>query len=58
MITWTPITEMPDEMRDGRKVLIWYKDGAEKVYWEYGCWVDDDRYCYDDCDVSHYSEIN
>lgn len=32
MIPWRPIAELPDELKDGREVLLW-DDGVEVVRW-------------------------
>jgi hypothetical protein len=29
MITWTPIAQLPDELKDGREVLLWDADEPE-----------------------------
>jgi hypothetical protein len=29
MITWTPIGQLPDELKDGREVLLWDADEPE-----------------------------
>jgi hypothetical protein len=34
MITWTPIAQLPDELKDGREVLLWLgKDGPTLASW-------------------------
>lgn len=32
-IEWLPIEDLPEEMKDGRDVLAWGRDGAVVVYW-------------------------
>jgi hypothetical protein len=36
MITWTPIEQLPDELKDGREVLLWLGDDGATV----ASWVD------------------
>jgi hypothetical protein len=38
MITWRPIAQLPDELKDGREVLLWEEDGAATV----AIWIDYD----------------
>jgi hypothetical protein len=33
MITWTPIAQLPDELKDGREVLLWTEFGASVCSW-------------------------
>lgn len=64
MIYWRPIADLPDDLKDGRKVLLWEPSGADV-----GCWSDT-RYPSDGAGwvetqeflpmdgVTHYAEIN
>lgn len=35
-IPWRPIDELPDELKDGRQVLLWADDGADVGTWTSG----------------------
>lgn len=58
MITWTPIADMPDELKDGREVLVSSAEhGALLASWLVDMWVDTiggNPFR----DATHYSEIN
>lgn len=67
MITWRPIAELPDELKDGRDVLLW-EDGSAAL----ANWVDyspgdvggksanwhDERGSLGHATVTHFAEIN
>lgn len=64
MIHWTPISEMPPELRDGRDVLVLLDGVVAVVVRSWGTadiddgWHDDAGDDYIDDDFTHYSEIN
>lgn len=57
MITWRPIAELPDELKDGREVLLWDEDGAETCIWHGAAWMHTAGgvFVYD---ATHFAEIN
>lgn len=59
MITWRPIAELPDELKDGRRVLVWTCNGyAHVVEWaDWGeDWRNDEMLPIDG--PTHFAEIN
>lgn len=63
MIQWTPISEMPDELRDGRRLLLWGEFEGNGYFvvaqWfpEGDYWESDDDYQYQNRCFTHYCEI-
>ncbi len=62
MITWTPIAQLPDELKDGREVLLWSDDprikGAIQVDWVGTGWAEVmEGRLLDDIDFTHFAEI-
>jgi hypothetical protein len=60
MIDWKPIAEMPDALKDGRRVLLWDVDleQPETARW-HGEWEIYERYGSDTLvGPTHYAEIN
>lgn len=69
MITWTPIEQLPDELKDGRTIFLWTgtsKDGFHieaswhETRWtpageKVPGWVDDGGAIM--CEVNHFAEI-
>lgn len=64
MITWRPIAELPDELKDGREVLLWDGDRADVGSWAIERWWDNGPGWNDTgegaplLDVTHFAEIN
>ena len=59
MITWRPIAELPDELKDGREVMAWCStDEPQIVHWNElrRYWQNDEGQIIDD--LTHFAEIN
>lgn len=62
-IEWQPIAELPEELRDGREVLLWVGFGADVGVWlqqrlgSGAGWAEDDFDKYPIDGVTHFAEI-
>lgn len=62
-ILWIAISELPEELKDGREVLLWDGDSADVCTWTVRNW-DGEQSWIDTgvggpiTDVTHYCEIN
>jgi hypothetical protein len=56
MITWRPISELPDELKDGREVLLW--EAGDAIVGQFG--ANDEWMIGLDVAVvpTHFAEIN
>lgn len=58
VIEWLPIAEMPDALKDGRDVLVWFGEAAVAFYDDVSEQWRSTDYSFAEEQTSHFAEIN